>query len=132
MQGVQRHFAENVYTGYGWTLRKNRLTESSRLTKRSSIKMHCKVCSPIWNTRNFICILMKKKRKERTLHSFFNDFDYLLQNFASLFTDISSAAGLYRFICGGEPNHNVNYSQGKEISCPHKLKNDLDRLLDFN
>jgi len=91
VQGVQgKTFCwESIYGIWSDSKKKNRLTESSQLSKRSSMEMHCKVCSPIWNTKNLI--YKKKFKKLQTFHSFSTDFSYLPQNFASLFTDISLA-----------------------------------------
>jgi len=133
-----RHFVEKIYKGYDRTLRKNRLTESSQLSKRSSMEMHCKVCSPIWNTKN----LIYKKKLKKTRH--FIPFPLIsaiyvktsprcLQTSAWRFSEgrkmpasdmYPSVLLLYSFICEGESNYNVNYSleQRNYLSSPKTKK----------
>lgn len=111
------------------------------------MEMHCKVCSPIWNTKNLI---YKKKIKKNYKH--FIPFPLIsaiylktsprcLQTSAWRFSEgrkipasdmYSSVLLLYSFICEGESNYNVNYSleQRKYLSSP-TTKNDLGRLCDF-
>jgi len=140
VQGVQgKTFCwESIYGIWSDSKKKNRLTESSQLSKRSSMEMHCKVCSPIWNTKN----LIYKKKLKKTRH--FIPFPLIsaiyvktsprcLHTSSWRFSEgrkmpasdmYSSVLLLYSFICEGESNYNVNYSleQRNYLSSPKTKK----------